>query len=161
MDETPEEMDQIRREADQIDVHQYKKRFRAMAAVGLGSLAAGAVWLVLIMVLFGLIHMIPVFGDIAWDGLLWPIMLIFGLVMAVTLVGLVGWAVMANQSSKSASKLTTPSVAVDDGTAFAVGTGPVVVDLYEDFLDALPGDAGVAGQHSQVVARREVGIERG
>jgi hypothetical protein len=49
MDETPEEMEQIRREADQIDVHQYKKRFRAMAAVGLGSLAAGAVWLVLIM----------------------------------------------------------------------------------------------------------------
>ena len=50
MDETPEELDQIRREADQIDVHQYKKRFRAMAAVGLGSLAAGAVWLVLVMV---------------------------------------------------------------------------------------------------------------
>jgi hypothetical protein len=50
MDETPEELEQIRREADQIDVHQYKKRFRALAAVGLGSLAAGAVWLVLIMV---------------------------------------------------------------------------------------------------------------
>jgi len=50
MDETPEELEQIRREADQIDIHQYKKRFRAMAAVGLGSLAAGAVWLVLVMV---------------------------------------------------------------------------------------------------------------
>ena len=50
MDETPEEMEQIRREADQIDVHQYKKRFRALAAVGLGSLAAGVVWVVLIMV---------------------------------------------------------------------------------------------------------------
>jgi hypothetical protein len=49
MDETPEELEQIRREAEQIDVHQYKKRFRALAAVGLGSLAAGAVWLVLIM----------------------------------------------------------------------------------------------------------------
>ena len=49
MDETPEELEQIRREADQIDVHQYRKRFRALAAVGLGSLAAGAVWLVLIM----------------------------------------------------------------------------------------------------------------
>jgi hypothetical protein len=49
MDETPEELEQIRREADQIDVHQYKKRFRALAAVGLGSLAAGAVWLVLVM----------------------------------------------------------------------------------------------------------------
>ncbi|HVT09386.1 MAG TPA: hypothetical protein VHO67_18125 [Polyangia bacterium] len=50
MDETPEEMEQIRREADQIDVYRYKKRFRAMAAVGLGSLAAGVVWVVLIMV---------------------------------------------------------------------------------------------------------------
>jgi hypothetical protein len=50
MDETPEELEQIRREAEQIDVHQYKKRFRALAAVGLGSLAAGVVWLVLIMI---------------------------------------------------------------------------------------------------------------
>jgi hypothetical protein len=54
------------------------------------------VFLMLIfMVIFGVIHMIPVFGDIAWDGLLWPIMLIFGLVMAVTLVGLVGWPLMS------------------------------------------------------------------
>ena len=50
MDETPEEMEQIRREAEQIDVYRYKKRFRAMAAVGLGSLGAGVVWVVLIMV---------------------------------------------------------------------------------------------------------------
>jgi hypothetical protein len=50
MDETPEELEQIRREAEQIDVYRYKKRFRALAAVGLGSLAAGAVWVVLIMV---------------------------------------------------------------------------------------------------------------
>jgi hypothetical protein len=49
MDETPEEMEQIRREADQIDVHQYQKRFRVLKAFGLGSLAAGAVWLGLIM----------------------------------------------------------------------------------------------------------------
>ena len=27
MDETPEELEQIRREADQIDVYRYKKRF--------------------------------------------------------------------------------------------------------------------------------------
>jgi hypothetical protein len=54
------------------------------------------VFLMLIfMVVFGIIHMIPVFGDIAWDGLLWPVMLIFGLVMAVTLVGLVGWPLMS------------------------------------------------------------------
>ena len=43
-------MEQIRREADQIDVYRYRKRFRAMAAIGLGSLAAGVVWVALIMV---------------------------------------------------------------------------------------------------------------
>ena len=50
MDETPEELEQIRREAEQIDVYRYRKRFRALAAVGLGSLAAGVVWVVLIMI---------------------------------------------------------------------------------------------------------------
>jgi hypothetical protein len=49
MDETPEEMEQIRRDADKIDVNHYRKRFRALGAIGLGSLAAGTVWLVLIM----------------------------------------------------------------------------------------------------------------
>jgi hypothetical protein len=54
------------------------------------------VFVVLIfMILFGLIHMIPVFGDVVWDGLLWWLMMICGLVMAVTLVGLVGWPLMS------------------------------------------------------------------
>ncbi len=47
------------------------------------------------MVLFGIPHLIPWFGDIFWDGLLWWLMLICGLVMAVTLVGLVGWPLMS------------------------------------------------------------------
>ena len=34
------------------------------------------------MVMFGVIHMIPIFGDIVVDGLLWWLMLICGLVMA-------------------------------------------------------------------------------
>jgi hypothetical protein len=50
MDETPEELEQIRREADQIDVYRYRKRFRAMGAVALGALMAGLVALVLRMV---------------------------------------------------------------------------------------------------------------
>jgi hypothetical protein len=50
MDETPEELEQIRREADQIDVHHYKKRFRLMKAIALGALAAGAVELTYVMV---------------------------------------------------------------------------------------------------------------
>lgn len=47
MDETPEELEQIKREAAAIDPYRYRKRQRAMAAVGLGALGAGAVWLVL------------------------------------------------------------------------------------------------------------------
>jgi len=50
MDETPEELEQIRADAAAIDVHQYQKRFRAMKAIGLGAAAAGLVWLVMIMV---------------------------------------------------------------------------------------------------------------
>jgi hypothetical protein len=44
MDETPEEMEQIRREADAIDPYQYRRRRRLMAAVALGALGAGLVW---------------------------------------------------------------------------------------------------------------------
>ena len=50
MDETPEELEQIRREADEIDVHHYRKRFRFLAAIALGGLMAGLVALVLWMV---------------------------------------------------------------------------------------------------------------
>lgn len=49
MDETPEELEKIRAEAAEIDVHQYQKRFRALKAVGLGAAVAGLVWLVLMM----------------------------------------------------------------------------------------------------------------
>ncbi|HET6284053.1 MAG TPA: hypothetical protein VFH73_24060 [Polyangia bacterium] len=49
MDETPEELEQIRREAAAIDVHQYHRRFRVMKAVALGAAMAGLVWLVLVM----------------------------------------------------------------------------------------------------------------
>ena len=51
MDETPEELEQIRREADQIDVNHYKKRFRVLKAIGLGALLAGAVDLTYFMVI--------------------------------------------------------------------------------------------------------------
>ena len=48
-DETPENLDRIRREAEEIDVHQYQRRFRALKAIGLGAAGAGLVWLVMIM----------------------------------------------------------------------------------------------------------------
>jgi protein-disulfide isomerase len=54
------------------------------------------------------------------------------LVLAVS--GMVGWAVLSGQEKTTSSSAVTPAGAVDDGTAFAVGSGPVVVDLYEDFM---------------------------
>lgn len=49
MDETPEELEQIRREAEEIDVHHYRKRFRTIKAILLGAAMAGLTWLVMIM----------------------------------------------------------------------------------------------------------------
>ena len=55
-------------------------------------------------------------------------------VAVLVIAGLVGWGVLASQENDNAGKLTVPPAAVDDGTAFAVGTGPVKVDIYEDFM---------------------------
>ena len=49
MDETPEELEQIRREAEQIDVHHYRRRFRLLGAIALGAAMAGLVALVMWM----------------------------------------------------------------------------------------------------------------
>ena len=54
-----------------------------------------------------------------------------GVVLVLVIAGLTGFVIYNNQNK---GKVTVPSVAVDDGTAFAVGSGPVVVDLYEDFM---------------------------
>jgi hypothetical protein len=50
MDETPEELEQIRREAGEIDVHQYRNRFRVLKAIGLGAALAGLTALIMVMV---------------------------------------------------------------------------------------------------------------
>jgi hypothetical protein len=47
MDETPEELEQIRREAEAIDPYQYRKKRRLLGAVALGALGAGVVWVAL------------------------------------------------------------------------------------------------------------------
>ncbi|GIF06728.1 DsbA family protein [Actinoplanes siamensis] len=52
-------------------------------------------------------------------------------VVVLVIAGFVGYATLSGQDK---GKLVTPSVAVDEGTAFAVGTGPVTVDIYEDFM---------------------------
>jgi protein-disulfide isomerase len=53
--------------------------------------------------------------------------------LVLVIAGLIGWGTLSNQDSATAGKLVTPTVAVDQSTAFKVGTGPVQVDLYEDF----------------------------
>lgn len=45
MDETPEELEQIRREAEQIDPYKYRRRWRSFLAIVIGMAGAGAVWL--------------------------------------------------------------------------------------------------------------------
>jgi protein-disulfide isomerase len=55
-------------------------------------------------------------------------------VAVLVMAGMIGWGVLASQEKDTAGKLTTPAAAVDQGTAFAVGAGPVTVDVYEDFM---------------------------
>jgi protein-disulfide isomerase len=54
-----------------------------------------------------------------------------GVVLVLFVAGLIGYTVLSRQDE---GELVTPSTAVDEGTAFAVGSGPVVVDVYEDFM---------------------------
>jgi protein-disulfide isomerase len=54
-----------------------------------------------------------------------------GVVLVLFVAGLIGWTTLTGQDE---GKLVVPSTAVDDGSAFAVGSGPVTVDVYEDFM---------------------------
>lgn len=83
-----------------------------------------------------------------------------GVVALLVIVGLIGWGVAAGQESDKTAGLTTPSVAVDDGTAFAIGTGPVTVDIYEDFMCPVCGqfEAGVASTVDQLVTAKKVTV---
>jgi protein-disulfide isomerase len=61
--------------------------------------------------------------------------------LAVLVVaGLIGWGIAAGQQKDSTAALTTPTAAVDDGTGFAVGTGGVTIDVYEDFMCPVCGE---------------------
>jgi protein-disulfide isomerase len=55
-------------------------------------------------------------------------------VVVLVVAGFVGWGVVASQDKKTSANLTMPAGAVDDNTAFARGTGPVTIDIYEDFM---------------------------
>jgi len=55
-------------------------------------------------------------------------------VVAVLLIaGVIGYGLYSSQKDDTASAATPPGV-VDDGTAFAFGDGPVMIDIYEDFM---------------------------
>jgi protein-disulfide isomerase len=83
-----------------------------------------------------------------------------GVVTLLVIVGLFGWAVAAGQESDKTADLRTPSVAVDEGTAFAVGTGPVQIDIYEDFICPACGqfEAGAGATIDQLVAENKVTV---
>jgi hypothetical protein len=46
MDETPEELEQIRREADSIDPYRYRNRRRIFGAIVMGAVLAGVVFVI-------------------------------------------------------------------------------------------------------------------
>ncbi|GAA4924837.1 DsbA family protein [Actinoplanes utahensis] len=54
-------------------------------------------------------------------------------VLVLFVAGLIGYTKLSGQDDTTAAA-TAPASAVDDGTAFAVGSGPVTVDIYEDFM---------------------------
>jgi protein-disulfide isomerase len=54
----------------------------------------------------------------------------------LVIAGLISWAVVASQK---AGAVTTPPTAIDGGTGFADGNGPVKVDIYEDFMCPICG----------------------
>jgi len=49
MDETPEELDQIRREAETIDPHKYRKRYRIMMTMLAMAFCTAVVWVAIRM----------------------------------------------------------------------------------------------------------------
>jgi protein-disulfide isomerase len=65
---------------------------------------------------------------------LWTTVAVVAVLVAA---GLIGWAALAGQDDRT---VTTPAAAVDEGTAFAIGDGPVTIDIYEDFMCPICGE---------------------
>lgn len=84
-----------------------------------------------------------------------------GVVAVLVIAGFIGWGIAAGQEDDKTAGLTTPSVAVDGGTAFAVGTGPVEVDVYEDFMCPICGkfEAATATTIDQLVSTNKVTVQ--
>ncbi|MEV4542241.1 DsbA family protein [Micromonospora echinaurantiaca] len=54
-----------------------------------------------------------------------------GAVLVLVVAGLIGWSVY---SSQQADEFTAPPGANEPGTGIVLGSGPVTIDLYEDYL---------------------------
>ncbi|TDB74349.1 thioredoxin domain-containing protein [Micromonospora sp. KC723] len=54
-----------------------------------------------------------------------------GAVVVLVIAGLIGWSVWAGQRT---DEFTAPKGANDAGTGIVIGSGPVTIDLYEDYL---------------------------
>jgi len=83
-----------------------------------------------------------------------------GVVAVLVIAGLIGWGVASGQENDKTANLTTPTVAVDDGTAFAAGSGPVTIDIYEDFMCPFCGkfETSAATTIDQLVAANKVTV---
>ena len=81
-------------------------------------------------------------------------------VVVLIAAGLIGWGISAAQQNTTAAGLSTPAVAVDDGTGFAVGSGPVKIDIYEDFMCPVCGqfEADTGATLAQLAADGKVTV---
>lgn len=78
-------------------------------------------------------------------------------VAVLVIAGLIGWGVVASQDSGS---FTPPPGAVENGTGIKVGSGPVQIDIYEDFICPACGqfEQQTGGTLDQLVADGKVTV---
>ncbi|MBE1487482.1 DsbA family protein [Plantactinospora soyae] len=80
-----------------------------------------------------------------------------GAVLVLVVAGLIGWAVSASQD---AGDFTPPGGANPEGTGIVLGTGPVNVDVYEDFICPIcrQFEQQAGGTLDQLVAQGKVRV---
>jgi protein-disulfide isomerase len=78
-------------------------------------------------------------------------------VSVLVIAGLIGWAVWASQRG---GEWTAPPGANPEGTGIAIGSGPVTVDLYEDFICPACGqfEQRAGGTLDQLVTENKIMI---
>lgn len=78
-------------------------------------------------------------------------------VAVLVIAGLIGWGVVASQDSGS---FTPPPGAVENGTGIKVGSGPVQIDIYEDFICPACGqfEQQTGGTLDQLVSEGKVTV---